>query len=503
MPPNIPPASGSQRVAATDSTDSAADTKAKIRYAYKVALLAGMGGFLFGYDLSIISGALAFLREAFDLSKAAEGFAVSSAAMGCIAGPLLAVPFSDGIGRRRALLVAATLLAIGTLGSAFPTGMTMFGIFRIIGGVGVGIASVVSPMYISEMAPAKLRGRLVAVNQLALVTGLFLANVVAWVLASMNHWHTLNPTESWHGIPASIVANVGNWHMMFLSVLVPVSIWIIGLFFLPESPRWLVMRKKEEAARALLHRVESPEEADLSIEEIRASLAEESGSYKELLNPGIRMALVAAIGLGIFQQATGPSVLLTYAPTVFLDAKLTDTTDSIGLAVLLNFWMIACTALAFWLVDRLGRRPLLLTGCCGMAGGLAALAIFMDLGWKIPAVIAVFIAVGSFVSTLAPLAWLIMAEIFPTRIRGRAMAIAGGALWISLFVAEQLFPSLTHHFTQTTGSPAPVFWIFSGVCVACFVFSWKFIPETKGRTLEEIGSAWLHRGGKKEADLTD
>ncbi len=441
-----------------------------VSYAFRVAIVAALGGFLFGYDISIISGALIFLKKEFGLNPYQEGFAVSSAAIGCVAGPLVAVALSDAIGRKRTLVVAAVLLGASAIGTALPKNMFEFNLFRIVGGVGVGLASVVSPMYIAEMSPARLRGRLVSVNQLAIVTGLFIAIVVSYALSFS-----------------------GNWRWMFASTALPAVCWLVGLTILPESPRWLAARGRENEARLLLAKSEGPTQCEVALREIKQSIAEETGGLAELFQPGMRIALLVAVMLAILQQMTGVSILLVYAPTIFKSAGFSAASDAIWQAIPLNVWNIACTAAAFWLVDRLGRRPLLLIGTVGMAVGLIIMGLCFQFRWSgYPVVAVMFLCVGAYVSSLAPLAWLIMSEIFPTRIRGRAMSIAGVALWLSFFIGAKYFPPLTSFFEQHCGSPAGVFWLFAAVCVFAFVFSWRLVPETKGRTLEDIAASWKH-----------
>ena len=438
------------------------------KYVFRVAMVAALGGFLFGYDISIISGALIFLKSEFNLDPYQQGFAVSSAAIGCIAGPLVAVALSDAIGRKRTLVVAAVLLGISALGTALPSNMAQFNAFRIVGGIGVGLASVVAPMYIAEMAPARLRGRLVSVNQLAIVIGLFTAIVVSYALSFS-----------------------GNWRWMFGSTLLPAVCWIAGLAFLPESPRWLVAKDRESEALELLAKSEGPANSDAALREIKESIAEETGGMSELFQPGLRVALLVAVVLAILQQMTGVSILLVYAPTIFKSAGFATASDAIWQAIPLNIWNIACTALAFWFVDRLGRKPLLLMGTTGMAVGLIFMGMCFQFGWSgYPVVVVMFLCVGAYVSSLAPLAWLIMSEIFPTRIRGRAMSIAGVALWLSFFIGSQIFPPLCNYFEGKYGSPAGVFWLFAAVCIFAFFFSWRLVPETKGRTLEAIAASW-------------
>ena len=445
-------------------------------YVFRLAVVAALGGFLFGYDISIISGALIFLEKEFQLTAFQTGFAVSSAAIGCIVGPLVSVALSDWLGRKKTLMVAAVLLGACAVMTALPRTMSEFYFGRIIGGIGVGLASVVAPMYISEMAPARLRGRLVSLNQLAIVTGLFLAIVVSYALSGGGHWR---------------------W--MFASTLLPVVIWVCALTILPESPRWLVTKNREREALQLLERSESKEQAQASVDEIKSSISQEEGGWAEVFQPGMRMALMVAVVLAILQQWTGVSILLVYAPTIFQSAGFNTASDAIWQAIPLNIWNIICTAVAFWLVDRTGRKPLLLAGSAAMALGLALMALCFRFGWSgYWVVVVMFLCVGAFVSSLAPLAWLIMAEIFPNRIRGKAMSVAGVALWVAFFSGSQFFPTMIAYSKDRFGSPAGVFWLFAGVCVFSFFFCWRLVPETKGRTLEEIASSWKKRSAHQK-----
>ncbi|MCW5557992.1 MAG: sugar porter family MFS transporter [Verrucomicrobiae bacterium] len=441
-------------------------------YAFRLAIVAAMGGFLFGFDISIISGALIFLESEFHLTAAQKGFAVSSAAIGCVAGPLVSVALSDRIGRKKTLSVAALLLGTSALGTALAGSMPALYAFRLLGGVGVGLASVVSPMYIAEMAPARLRGRLVSVNQLAIVTGLFLAIVVSYGLSFGGHWR---------------------W--MFASVILPALLWLRGLSLLPESPRWLAAKGLVPEALKLLEKSEGKEGSVRALKDIQDSISEEQGGWNEVFQPGMRRALLVAVVLAILQQMTGVSILLVYAPTLFQSAGFHAASDAIWQAIPLNLWNILCTALAFWLVDRLGRRPLLLAGSAIMAVGLFWMGLCFQFGWSgYSVVLVMFLCVGAFVSSLAPLAWLIMSEIFPTRIRGKAMSVAGVALWLAFFLGSQFFPTLSAAFENRYGSPAGVFWLFSGVCLFSFLFCWRLVPETKGRSLEEIAASWKQGG---------
>jgi sugar porter (SP) family MFS transporter len=445
-------------------------TKTSKGYVYLISTVAAVGGFLFGYDLSIVSGAVIFLKKEFNLTPSEVGFVVSSAVIGCLLGPpIIGAGFSDWLGRKKVLLVTAMIFGVGAVGTAIPRNLTEFNFFRILGGVAVGVASIVSPMYISEIAPAWLRGRLVTVNQLAIVTG---------SLASIFVSYLLSFTESWR------------W--MFASEAVPVLLLIAGLTLVPESPRWLIEKHRDAEALAVLTKIEGVVYAQREMAEIRGSLRQESGAFSELLQPGMRTALFIAVMLAILQQFTGVSPLLFYTPIVFQKAGFEKASDAILQSIIVNIWNLICTVAAFGLVDRLGRRPLLLVGCSGMALGLSLMGLIFHYDLKgVWVVLVMFLCVGSYVISLAPLAWLIMSEIFPNRIRGRAMAIASFALWLAAFIGAQTFPLLVSSVEGAFGTAAGVFWIYAAVSMFAIIFGWVMVPETKGKSLEEISRSWL------------
>jgi len=445
-------------------------TETSKSYVYLISTVAAVGGFLFGYDLSIVSGAVIFLKKEFNLTPSEVGFVVSSAVIGCLLGPpIIGAGFSDWLGRKKVLLVTAMIFGVGAVGTAIPRNLTEFNFFRILGGVGVGVASIVSPMYISEIAPAWLRGRLVTVNQLAIVTGSLASIIVSYLLSF---------TESWR------------W--MFASEAVPVLLLLAGLTLVPESPRWLIEKHRDAEALAVLAKIEGVVYAQREMEEIRGSFRQESGTFSELLRPGMRTALFIAVMLAILQQFTGVSPLLFYTPIVFQKAGFEQASDAILQSIIVNVWNLICTVAAFGLVDRLGRRPLLLVGCSGMALGLSLMGLIFHYDLKgIWIVLVMFLCVGSYVISLAPLAWLIMSEIFPNRIRGRAMAIASFALWLAAFIGAQTFPLLVSSIEGAFGTAAGVFWIYAAVCVFAIIFGWLMVPETKGKSLEEISRSWL------------
>ena len=332
-------------------------------------------------------------------------------------------------------MMTALLFGVGAIGTALPRTIGEFNFFRIIGGIGVGLASIVSPMYIAEIAPARIRGRLVTVNQLAIVVGGLCAFVASYFLSF-----------------------TGSWRWMFASNCVPVLCLLVGLAFVPESPRWLVEKSRLPEALAVLSRANGPAHAQQEMQEIAASLAEETGTYRELFQPGMRIALLIAVVLAVLQQWTGVSILILYSPVVFQKAGFAAASDAILQSLIVNVFNLVCTVTALSLVDRLGRKPLLLAGSAGMALGLFLLGMVFACDLKGIYVLVIFsLCVGAYVMSIAPLAWLIMSEIFPTRIRGKAMSIATISLWLALYLGAQAFPPMVAYFEDRFGSAAGVF----------------------------------------------
>lgn len=437
-------------------------------YVHLISIVAAVGGFLLTYDIVIMSGAIIFMKEEFHLSPLAIGFAMTSAMIACFFSPSFGGWLSDRLGRKKTLFLAAALFGLSALGTALPRNITEFNVFRIIGGFGVGAACIVSPMYIAEVSPAAIRGRLVLLNQLANVVGALASYLVAYLLSFS-----------------------GNWRWMFGSTAVPVAIFLVGLMFVPESPRWLVQRNREREALDVLTRIGGPESATLEMAAIRESLIEKNCKLADLLKPGIRIALLIAVGLAVLQQLDGVTVLIFYAPMIMQQAGFPKASEAIRMTMLVGIWNLVCTLVAVWLVDRVGRRPLLLYGTLGMAVGLILMGVFFHLhitGIVVPLVL--MIAVAAYVMSIAPVAWLIMSEIFPNHMRGKGMAVASTALWISSFGANLAFPLMTAYSEKHFGSAAGAFWVFAVICLATFVFCWRLVPETKGRSLEEIGRSW-------------
>ena len=436
-----------------------------------ISFVAALGGFLFGYDLVVISGAVLFLKKQFALTSAGLGFATASAILGCIAGPLVGGWLSDRVGRKKALLIANALFAVSAIGTALPRTIDEFNFFRVIGGIGCGLASVASPMYIAEIAPAVIRGRLMLMYQLAIVVGAFASTMVAYFLSFYEAWR---------------------W--MFASELVPVLIFGVLLLLIPRSPRWLVQKGRLEEAREVLEGIDGPERSEAVLKEIQESILEESGTYSELLQPGIRTAFLVAILLAVFNQWTGWTFIAYYLPILFQKAGFEEASEAIFQYLVVNGINIILTLVSLWLVDRVGRRPLWLVTSLGMIVGVTLLGLVFHLkmtGYVV--LFAVMMCAWPHIIGIGPLPWVMMSEVLPNRMRARAVSICTMILWIAVYTGAHAFPILIEFSEKVLGSPAGVFWMFIVPCACAFLFGLKMLPETMGQTLEQIAERWDRR----------
>jgi len=454
------------------------DEKASGLYVARVCVVAALGGLLFGYDTGVIAGAIGFLETHFNLDPSFQkGWVAASALIGCTIGVSVAGLLSDWLGRKRTLIVAAILFFISAVGTALPKNVTMFVIFRIIGGVGVGAASITSPMYIAEISPARIRGRMVSVNQFAIVTGFLVVYLV-------NYFIALQGTEAW---------NIGyGWRWMFGSEALPALLLLVLLFLVPESPRWLTKYGRHERALAVLTRVGGPAHAQREFESIKDAIAHESGSLGQLLKPGMRIVLVIGVVLAVLQQVTGINVFLYFGAEIF--KKMGSGTNAALLKeVIVGAVNMTFTVIAIWTVDRLGRKPLMLIGSAGMGICLAAMGFAGYLQHTTGMWLLIFILgyIACFALSVGPVTWVILSEIFPTRIRGRAMGVATVFLWLANYIVTQTFTVMDENSWLIEkfhrGFP---FWIYGVFCVCLLVFVWRCVPETKGKTLEEIEKYW-------------
>jgi MFS transporter, SP family, arabinose:H+ symporter len=445
-------------------------------YALFIAFVAAIAGFLFGYDLVIISGAAIFIKDHFGLSPAQFGFAVSSAILGCIAGPFLGAWLCDWIGRKSTLLLSGVLFAVGAIGAALAGTIGIFNLFRIVGGLGVGVSSLAAPLYISEIAPARLRGRLGIMYQLAITIGCLAAAVVSFLLARY-------------------VSSTVSWRWMVGSVVFPVIVFALLLLRVPQGPRWMAARGRFDEAFQSLARIDGLEHARQEMEEIRASLAGESGTLGELFEPGMRKALFTGAMLGLFNNWTGWSGIAYYLPTLFQQAGYSRASDAIGQNVLIMGGNALLTLVAIAIVDRAGRRPLWLATSAAMIFCLASAGLVFQLKLTGAVVVAaIFMCDAPHAIGLGPLPWLMMSELYPTRIRARAVSISTTFLWIAGFTGPFAFPAIEAASRKIVGSIAGVFWFYAVICVGAFIWGRKMLPETKGRTLEEIARSWSRTG---------
>ena len=466
-----------------------------ILYLYLVVLVAAVGGFLFGYDLSLISGAIIFLKAQFALSAGMEGLVMGSAILGCPFGPLMGVWVADAIGRKRTLALAAGLFMASAIGCAAADHVFVLMFWRFIGGMGVGLASTVSPMFIAEIAPARLRGRLVMVFQLAVGIGLSMSVFVDWVFSGGGPelWHWAFPGQA---VPALVLRLAGGgpdcWRWMFATQALPVLALMLGLVFVPESPRWLAAVGRVKDALGVLTRINGQSEADKVFGEIQDELKEESGGFSELLLPGVRLALIIGIGLMVYSQIDGCNMIVLYTPTLLQAAGFKSASSAIFNSVILCGWILVCTAVAFWLIRTFPRRNIQIGGGFGMViGHILMFVYFTCHPPPLFALAAMFVPVGSYVLTLGPLSWVVISEMFPNRVRGKAMCIATCTMFAGSFLTTNLFPVVMDGFKARFGHPGGTFLVFACVCAAGTVFVWKMLPETKDKTLEEMGRFWL------------
>ena len=426
---------------------------------------AALGGLLFGFDTGVISGAIHFIKIEFNLNAYQEGFAVSNLMVACVIGALLAGPIADWTGRKKVLILCAVLFTVSAILSALPRSFTELVIARFIGGMGVGMASVVSPMYIAEISPAKIRGRLVALNQLAIVVGILLSYLSNWLLVD---------------------TGINNWRYMLVAEILPAITFLVGLFFIPESPRWLTKEGLEKEALDVLNVVAGAANSDHELQEVKKSLAEKSTSLKELLHPSLRRVLIVGILFSLFAHITGIDTIIYYGPIIFLESGFK--TDSALLAsVMIGITNLIFTFVGMAMVDKAGRKFLLLVGLAGMGISMMLVGFCMQSDiisakWTL---LWIMTYIASFAMSIGVVIWVYLSEIYPTRVRGQALSVATMVLWLGNVILTQLFPVMMERFGGGT------FYIFSFICLLAFIFTWTMVKETKGVSLEEIEEMWV------------
>lgn len=454
-------------------------------YVWGIALAAALGGMLFGYDWVVIGGARQFFEIYFHLTTAGSiGWANSCALVGCFAGSLVAGAFGNRYGRKPVLVASAVLFAVSSILTGWAPSFAAFIVWRIAGGVAIGLSSSISPLYIAEVSPAAHRGRLVSLNQFAVVVGILLAQVVNWQIAA-----SIPPHISSAALLASWNVQRG-WRWMFTAVTVPAVVFFAASFAIPESPRWLMAKGREQQAEDVLRRIGgNAAYATSEITAIAHAMREEetrTTSWRGLWQPGVRAVLLIAIGLAILQQWSGINILFNYAEEVYRAAGLG--ANQIFLDIVITGAInLLFTVFAMVIVDRLGRRPLMLFGCCGIGVShlLAGLA-YRTGQHGLPVLVLTLCAIGCYAMTLAPLTWVLIAEIFPNRLRSLGVSAAVSTLWIASFALTYSFPFINRAF----GSSG-TFFTYGAICLAGAIFVFAYVPETKGRTLEEIEAQTL------------
>lgn len=465
---------------------------------YFITIVIALGGLLFGYDTGVINGTQFYFSKYFELTGALKGFIVSSALLGALAGALSSGMLSKAIGRKFSLIVAAILFVISAWGSGLPSYLpestTLLVIFRIIGGIAIGIASMNAPTYIAEIAPAKNRGNLVIFYQLAVVIGFFVVFLVTYFIGS----------------ELTIQQNIEyGWRTMFWSELIPAGLFLLLLFFMPKSPRWLMIKGREEEAENILRRIHGTEIASKEIGEIRASIKEEHSKKKaSIFNKSLFPIVIIGTILSVLQQFTGINAVLYYGADIFEQALGFGQEDVLAQQILLATVNLLFTFVAMFTVDKLGRKPLLLIGGFGMLIGFLMMGFTLYLSdyshinsaglptisstEGIISLIGVLLFIASFAMSMGPIVWVLLSEIFPNRIRSAAMSLAVAAQWLANYVVSQTFPIVVESDANKlaadggTWNNALPYFLFAGFIVIIILFVWKYIPETKGKTLEEM-----------------
>jgi len=438
-------------------------SKGGVPFIFVVAAIAALAGLLFGYDTGVISGAILFIENQFHLSPEGKGLVVSGVLFGATFSSMVSGRVADFLGRKKVILTTAFIFTIGSIVCAVAPSVEVLVAGRIVLGLAIGVASFTAPLYISEISDKENRGALVGLNQLAIVIGILASYAVDFAFSKE-----------------------GLWQAMVGMGAVPAVILAIGMIWMPESPRWLVLNHKATDAAAVLKRIRGTDAVADEIAEISESLHEEKASWSELFAPALRTGLIVGVGLGLFQQFTGINTVIYYAPSIFLMSGFTSNSVSIAATAGVGLVNVVMTLIGLIFIDRLGRRPLLIGGIIGMAISLAALAASFGLHldgqtMKLVGVGSLMLYVASFAVSLGPVFWLMISEIYPLRIRGLAMGFATSIQWLGNLVVSFTFPILIDHL-----GPAPTFSIYAAVCLAAIIFSIFVVPETKGMSLEEI-----------------
>ena len=429
-------------------------------YVFLISCVAAFGGLLFGFDIAIFSGTIPFIQSYYHLNEAALGWTGSSLYVGCIIGTLLTGPFAERFGRKLPLIIAAAIFMVSSIFMGWSSTHSALIVWRIIAGIGVGAASMLSPVYIAEVSPAAIRGRMVSINQLTIVSGILLAYFSNYILADVEN----------------------NWRWMFASGSIPSLLFFVFVFMVPESPRWLVSKGYVDKAKIILAKISGGDAAQ-EVTLIQSRMQKEvKGKFSDLLAPGVAFIVLLGITLAVFQQISGANAVFFYAPIIFEKAGM-NVKDQLFQQIMIGAINLIFTIVAMMLVDKLGRKKLMLAGSFLMALWLFLVGICFHYslfdGYLLSFFVLAFIA--TYAATLAPVTWVLISEIFPTKVRTRAVSIATGMLWVACFSLAYGFPILI----ELLDAPQ-TFFLFSFVCLTYFFILLKFVPETKGKTLEQF-----------------
>ena len=429
-------------------------------YVYGICIIAAMGGLLYGFVLGVISGVVPFITDYFELTPYQVGFAVGNLDLGCIVGALAAGVLSDRYGRKKVLILTAVFFVVSGVMTALPRTFTELVIGRLLGGVAVG-ASMISALYISEVSPAGKRGLLVSLTQFGIVIGILATFITNWLLVD---------------------TGPNNWRWMFACGIFPAVVFLVGLFFVPESPRWLAKQGMTAKALAILTRIGGAGHAETEMREIQTTVEEEKGSFRDLFRPGLRKALFIGIVISIFAQSVGINSVIYYAPVIFMKTGFESASSALLASIVVGIINFIFTIIAVGTIDKFGRKPLLMVGLAGMFLSMGATGfLFQSEAVSASLILIPILAfVAFYAMSIGPVAWVIVSEIFPNRIRGIAMAISMVALYAADFLVALTFPRLMEKFGNGT------FYFFTAVCALAFLFSWLIVFETKGKSLEEI-----------------
>lgn len=464
--------------------------KSNINFSYLIFLsvVAALGGFLFGYDTAVISGTTSQVTSVFGLDTLQQGWYVGCALIGSIAGVLMSGLLSDKLGRKLTMILSAVMFSISAIGCAFCADFNQLVVYRIIGGVGIGVVSVVSPLYISEVSVAQYRGRLVSLYQLAVTVGFLGAYLMNYQLLAWSESAVFSADGGW--VNLIFVDEV--WRGMLGMETIPALLFFLIIFFIPESPRWLIVQRKEQQAFGILERIyQSASEATYQLQETRSMIASSAQSdWRLLLQPGIRKAVFIGAGIAILGQFMGVNAVLYYGPSIFENAGLSGG-DSLFYQVMIGLVNTLTTILALIIIDKVGRKKLVYYGVSGMVVSLCCIAFYFAFGdvWQIPSWVLLFfflVYVFCCAVSICAVIFVLLSEMYPTKIRGLAMSIAGFALWIGTYLIGQLTPWMLQSLT-----PTGTFLLFAVMCVPYILIIWKLIPETAGKSLEEIERYWI------------